>query len=314
METPSRTSPGYRVWTPDPSEWRVRKTSRLRGRLICLSSCLVIGLLAGEPTLASTDEPVPEQAEVLFVGSSRVDARDLAGRSATMSLGATDKSGPLALGARIQAGAHQESHLETVMEAGRKILRRTTKVSRAGSDDVLATATIDMDAVTLLPLVARTSRQGVESTIEYDWERYVVVRDGQRESAISLDLPMFEVGAHDVWMAALPLTEGFVGRLPMIFAATGTKYWAVPRVVGSEPIDIGDGESREAWVVELDWWGMGAHDTEDNRSSGGGPNQTAGPGGKYWVLKDPPAGVPHVVRIQTEADPSTDRVVQLQGD
>ena len=123
---------------------------------------------------------------------------------------------------------------------------------------------------------------------------------------------MLEVGAHDVWMAALPLREGFVGRIPTVFASTGTKYWAVPRVVGSEPIDLGDGKPLEAWVVELDWWGMGADNTAENHSRGGGVNDTAGPGGKYWVLKEPPAGVPPVVRVRTEVDAGTDSVVQVQ--
>ena len=47
-------------------------------------------------------------------------------------------------------------------------------------------------------------------------------------------------------------------------------------------------------------------------TSGGGPNGSAGAGGKYWVLADPRPGVPRVVRIQTEVDANTDSVVQIQ--
>ncbi len=95
------------------------------------------------------------------------------------------------------------------------------------------------------------------------WRTRQVVRQtpgssGADADETPLDIPMFEVGAHDVWMSALPLKEGFVGRLPVVMSATGAKYWAVPRVVGTEKIDLGDGVGRKAWVVELDWWGMGA--------------------------------------------------------
>lgn len=124
---------------------------------------------------------------------------------------------------------------------------------------------------------------------------------------------MLEVGAHDVWMSALPLRDGFTARLPAYFGATGTKYWAVPRVVGSEAVDLGDGVARQAWMVELDWWGMGADNTSDNHSLGGGANGTGGTGGKYWVLKEPVAGLPRVVRVRTEIDAETDSVIQLQG-
>jgi hypothetical protein len=90
-------------------------------------------------------------------------------------------------------------------------------------------------------------------------------------------------------------------------------YWAVPRVVGSEKIDLGDGSPREAWVVELDWWGMGPSNTAENFSPGGGANGTGGTGGEYWVLNEAPANIPAVVRVRTEVNPEADSVIQLQG-
>jgi hypothetical protein len=53
---------------------------------------------------------------------------------------------------------------------------------------------------------------------------------------------------------------------------------------------------------------MGATDDLVGHAAQNGPAQ----GGKFWVLKDPPAGVPPVVRIQTEAARTVDRVKQLQ--
>lgn len=99
----------------------------------------------------------------------------------------------------------------------------------------------------------------------------------------------------------------------MIFAATGDKYWAVPRVVGSESFDVGDGTPRDAWVVELDWWGMGAANVAANYSAGGGKNGSGVSGGKYWVLKKPVPGMARVVRVRTEANADNDSVIQMQA-
>ena len=291
------------------------KTIERSSRLLAMTLlCLALTPASTPANAVERPEPIPAEVDVLLIGSPLLSGRELGGREATMAMGRAGKSEPLELGAKLQVGALQAVRFETISEAGREILRRTTSVTRPGSDEVLMLATIDMDASTLLPLVARTEQGGAETVIEYDWDHFVVRTNGAKESEIPLDLPMLEVGAHDVWMAALPLRDGYVGRIPTVFAATGTKYWAVPRVVGSEPIDLGDGKPHEAWVVELDWWGMGVENTHENRSRGGGANGTAGPGGKYWVLKNPPRGVPHVARVQTEIDATMDSVIQIQSE
>lgn len=290
------------------------RTNRTPLRLLYATlPCLLLVTLPAHGTQGDPP-PIPPSAEVLLIGSPLLNSRALGGRVATMAIGRADKTGPLELGEKIQAGALQTTRFDTVREGGREILRRTTTVSRPGSDDVLMRASIDVDATTLVPLIARMEQGGAETVIEYDWDKFIVRTTGAVESEVALDLPMLDVGAHDIWMAALPLREGFVGRLPAVFGTTGTKYWAVPRVVGSESIDLGDGKPLPAWIVELDWWGMGAANTVDNHSRGGGANGTAGPGGKYWVLKSPPQGVPHVVRIQTQVDATTDSVIQIQGE
>lgn len=285
------------------------------------TTALVLSLLAVTATLpaiaADGPPPLPAEAPVLIAGHPAISGTALGVHRASFAMGGAGKEGPLALGEKITAGAYQESVLELVESGGRSVLRRSTSITRTGSDEVLARASIDMDPETLLPLVARTEQGGNATTLEYDWDSFTVRRspgsDGAPHDETALDLPMFEVGAHDVWMAALPLEDGFTAKLPAVFGATGTKYWAVPRVTGSEKIDLGDGAPREAWVVELDWWGMGSSNTADNHSRGGGANDTGGPGGKYWVLKETPANTPAVVRVRTEANPETDSVIQLQG-
>lgn len=274
-------------------------------------------LLAAPIAAADGGPPPIPAAPVLLLGHPDLSGEALGDHTTEMTMGAAAKTGPLAFGEKVEARATQRTTMERVSVDGDRILRRTTEIRPAGSEDVVARASIDMDPRSLRPLRAQTEQGGNTTTLEYDWDDFVVRKttsngDGQESVETPLDMPMVEVGAHDVWMAALPLRKGFTARLPAVFGATGTKYWAVPRVVGSEAIDLGDGQRHAAWVVELDWWGMGAANTADNHSKGGGANDTAGAGGKYWVLEKPVPGQPRVVRVRTEVNPTTDSVIQVQ--
>ncbi len=279
-------------------------------RNVSIGLALALAIVA-LPLAAETPPPLPRDAPTLMLGTTAFDGAAISEHHVTFAMGRAAKTGPLSLGEKIAAGALQESVLEKVETDRGTVLRRTSRIRRAGSDQVLAEASIELDPHTLRPLFSKTVQGGQESTVEYDWESFTIRRSSGDE--VSLDLEMLEVGAHDVWMAALPLTHGFTARLPAVFASTGTKYWAVPRVVGSEKVDVGDGVARDAWVVELDWWGMGAANTADNYSPGGGANDTGGTGGKYWVLDQPVAGQPSVVRVRTQVDDQTDSVIQLQA-
>lgn len=278
-----------------------------------LVSTVVVGALpVSALPLASAGPPaLPTGVPIRLVGDPEIDGARVGESRAPFALGQAAELDPLE-----SVGAYQESTVERVRVAGREVLRRSSEVKRPGSDQVLMRASIDLDPRTLAPLTAQTEQGGNTVRIDYDWDRFVMRRtpgaDGSEYDETALDIAMFEVGAHDVWMAALPLREGFAARLPAIFGATGTKYWAVPRVVGSEPVDLGDGKSRDAWIVELDWWGMGAGNTAENHSLGGGEGGTAGAGGMYWVLKNAAPGAPRVVRVRTEATPEVDSVVELR--
>ncbi len=272
---------------------------------------LVLSVLAVSISAHAADPPSLPTAPVLLIGDPGIDAGKVVDHQATFALGRAAEHQALET-----AGAFQESTVERLRVGDRSVLRRVHTVRRPDSEQVLSRASIDVDPATLLPLSAEVEQRGNTLRFDYDWERYVVRRspgsDGAEADEMSLDLAMFEVGAHDLWMASLPYEEGFTARVPVLFAATGTKYWAVPRVVGSEKVDLGSVGSRDAWVVELDWWGMGADNIVDNHSSGGGKDGTAGPGGKYWILKQAESGLPRVVRVRTEIDPAHDSIVELQ--
>ncbi len=278
-----------------------------------LCALLTVSILATPTRAAEEIPPLPKNLPVLLAGHPDVTGSGLSPYTATFSMGRSGKAEGLGFGEEIKAGANQSRVFELATRDGKKVLRRSSELRRTGADQVIGRSSIDVDPVTLLPLYAETERGGNLTIFTYDWTKFLITKTaGDTTTEIALDLPMLEVGAHDIWVGALPLKEGFSARLAAVFAATGTKYWAVPRVVGSEAVDIGDGTKRSVWVVELDWWGMGAQNTAENYTPGNGKNNSAGAGGKYWVLKIQEPGLPRVVRIRTEIDADNESVIQLQ--
>ncbi len=282
--------------------------------VFALLAAAATATLIAAPFANSETPPMPSEAPVVMPGDPQLDGSRVPLYSGvTFVMGRADKAGPLKKGEKIKAGAYQTMSLERKTVDGRDILVRSFSVKRAGDDQAVAHGEIRLDAKTLQPLGSRIVQGGQTMEFEYDWDAYVVRQTpAPAEGAeVSTDIILLEAGAHETWMAALPWKKGYTARIPAIMAGGGGKWWAVPRVVGSEKVDLGDGKSRDAWVIELDWWGMGKD--HGQYTAGGGANDTAGPGGKYWVLKKPASGYPAVVRIQTEIDEQSDSVMQIQG-
>jgi len=229
---------------------------------------------------------------------------------ARFAMGRSDKSAPPRPSEPVEAAAYQMLSLVEDRVDGRDVWVRSFEIVLP-TGETAAQGSIVLDRSTLAPISASVEQGGSKTTRRYDWDRYVVEETGPDGdgAAESMDLSVLEAAAHETWMAAIPWEEGLRVMLPTILAGGGGKWWAVPHVVGSEAIDLGDGVDRMAWVVELDWWGMGKdHQTF---TPGGRTNGTAGPGGKYWVVQDPPPGTPPVVRVLTEANEEVDQVIQL---
>lgn len=272
---------------------------------------LVVALMATAvvPTAGQGVPPLPTDWPVWLVGGGGVDGTRLSPyEGARFAVGGTDKETPLEVGEAIEPRAVRTMALRAERRDGRDVWVRSFEVSRAGESEVLVTGEIVLDRKSLAPLSSAMTQGGNTRGFEYDWRTYEVrSSDGSVEKA---DLMTLEAAAHETWIAAIDWSSGTRALIPAILAGGGGKWWAAPRVAGEEDVDLGDGRLHRAWVIELDWWGMGAdHETF---TAGGGVNGSGGPGGKYWVLQDAPAGVPSVVRIQTEVDGSTDSVVQMQ--
>jgi len=284
-------------------------------RLMPAMTVCLWGAAIAAPTAGVGQEvaPLPTNQPVWMVGNTGIDGGHLEPYTdVRFSMGAWDKAdGPIAVGERIEAQVYSVMSLQPERRAGRDVWVRSFKRLRVGDPTPLATGEIVLDRRTLAPISSQVERGDAPAAgFKYDWDAHEVRATGPEGAVESMDLMSLEAAAHETWVAAIDWREGMRVMIPTILAGGGGKWWAVPRVIGSEDVDLGDGVLRSTWVVEMDWWGMGSdHETF---TPGGGTNGSAGPGGKYWVLKDAPAGVPRVVRIQTEGNAERDRVEQLQ--
>ena len=280
-----------------------------------LFATILLVFLGADGVRAQDAPPLPSDLPVWMIGGPHIDgARLQPFEKVRFALGGASKEAPLGLGEKIQEQAWQELTLRAEQIDGRDVWVRSFETFRVGDSLPVASGAVVMDRATLAPLSATLTQQGDTQVFDYDWNTYLIQpsRDGQvAGDPESLDLVSLEAGAHEVWVAAVDWSSYSRAMIPTVLAGGGGKWWAVPRLVGTEPVDIGDGVERDAWVVEMDWWGMGRD--HGFFTPGGGVNGSAGSGGKYWVLQDAPEGVPAVVRIRTEATPEGDRVNQLQG-
>lgn len=285
-------------------------TNETRTR-IGLMALLVMGAGGTAGADAQSLAAFPTDLPVWMVGNAAIDGRVLTEyMEIEFAMGGTDKSGPLETGERVEARVLQFRSLRAEERDGRAVWVRSFESRRPDDPAVLVNGEIVLDRVTLAPLSSRIDQGGAVTTFEYDWTTFSV-RSSQGGEPEVVDLKVLEAAAHETWVAAIDWSAGQRVMIPTILAGGGGKWWAVPRVTGAEDIDLGDGILRSAWTIEMDWWGMGRDQAVF--TPGGGPNGSAGAGGKYWVLEEPVAGLPRVVRIQTEQDENVDRVLQIQG-
>lgn len=115
--------------------------------------------------------------------------------------------------------------------------------------------------------------------------------DERKEVAGLLSSNMYHGMALGLPLAALSPNR----TLPVELAASMVSFDASYRVIatsaGTEMLDI-DGRRVEARLVDVEW-----HHKESGDVYPPGPDAS---GGRYWIVPDPPAGVPYVPRYQTD--------------
>ncbi|ANM29630.1 hypothetical protein ABI59_08630 [Acidobacteria bacterium Mor1] len=188
-----------------------------------------------------------------------------------------------------------------------------------------ATTTVTLDARTLAPrrierrlgdetpqpVLDRLKQVGFARwfVVEFEEHAYRLTRealDGTVEKEEGeLPLPLFDASTAGLVLAALPLAEGYRSRFAVAFLSpadgTPTFYRMIARTTGRRELT---GHDTYAWNVDVDWAELGTGEI----SSPGGEDKA---GGAYWILTDPPAGLPFVPRYANESlryvmpDPST---------
>ncbi len=117
------------------------------------------------------------------------------------------------------------------------------------------------------------------------------VKSGKRRSLIGAISSGMLHGA----AMGLPLSTMDYQDEPVEFVASmigfDATYDVIAEWVGRETLHV-DGRDIEAWLIDVEW-----HHRESVDVYPSGPDAS---GGRYWVVADPPEGVPYVPRYRTD--------------
>ena len=113
-------------------------------------------------------------------------------------------------------------------------------------------------------------------------------RDVSGNSVTSNQFPGTNFG---LALATLDPEEDFPLELPASMIQFDAGYRVIASIAGRETLDTARGPV-ETWMIDVEW-----HHLEQGDVYPGGPDAS---GGRYWVIPNPPAGVPYVPRYKTD--------------
>lgn len=224
--------------------------------------------------------PLAGQAAVVAVGSPEIRTAHLADRVDSLMI-VVDRVQPYPVGSVV---------LQTVLvqDAGRDaVLRVETLRDTAGA--VASVDSLTALRASLAPL-AYASRVGQKArSIRFEGGRVrgeEVTRGVRKAVDVALPSLLFDGGAMEILLGALPLREGYAARLPVYHVDRAAAASASVQVLGTERVRTMDGGSCPAWRVVV----------------AGGPSP-----GTYWIEPQTRALVRH------EATGSPVRLVRRHG-
>lgn len=92
-------------------------------------------------------------------------------------------------------------------------------------------------------------------------------------------------------LATLDPKEAFPVELSASMISFDGEYRVIATMAGRENLMV-KGESVEAWMVDVEWHHLGVGDVYPP-----GPDAS---GGRYWIIPNPPDGMPYVPRYKTD--------------
>ena len=165
-------------------------------------------------------------------------------------------------------------------------------------DGIVSRAETFLDHVSFAPLRidAHVSKDGetvAARTLIFNDDGYTGVATRGDQSKLLAGLASRKM-IHGAVMG-LPLATIDYQEEPVRFAASMVSFDGTYDVTatwnGKETLEIGE-SNVEAWLIDVEW-----HHRESGDVYPPGPN---GSGGRYWIVREPTEGVPHVLRYKTD--------------
>jgi len=198
--------------------------------------------------------------------------------------------------AQEQGWVSQGTITERLDVIGNGVVRHRQSTTRP--DGLISRADTFFERASFAPLRidARVSKDGetlATRTLLFDEDGYtgVATRGEQHKPLAGLASRRMIHGA----VMGLPLAAIDYQTEPVRFAASMVSFDGTYDVIatwsGKETLHIGDTKA-EAWLIDVEW-----HHRESGDVYPPGPDAS---GGRYWVVQNPPEGVPYVPRYKTD--------------
>jgi len=200
-------------------------------------------------------------------------------------------------GAWVDGGAMHE-RMTRVTEDGREYLRHEQDSQRP--DGGGSASVTYFDAETLGPLRVEVKAHDAEGNSR-GAARYALTPDGYSGSKTrgdqskvvsgKLSSNMYHGMAFGLALAAVEKETELPIQMPASMLSFDASYRVIATSAGVEELVIGD-RSVTAQLVDVEW-----HHIESGDVYPPGPDAS---GGRYWIVSNPPDGVPYVPRYQTD--------------
>jgi len=199
----------------------------------------------------------------------------------------------------VDGGTFTETAIE-VKDDGKRLLRVEQGTERP--DGARSYTIVHFDRSTLSPLRMETRVHDSEDK-ELGSANYVLTPEGyvghfvrggesQDVAGSAVTSEQFLGMNFGVALATLDPEEDFPLELPASMIQFDAGYRVIASIAGRETLDMPHGPV-ESWMIDVEWHHLGQGDVYP-----GGPDAS---GGRYWVVPNPPAGVPYVPRYKTDS-------------
>lgn len=182
---------------------------------------------------------------------------------------------------------------------GEAVIRQRQTTSRPDGGMTVATNYFDRRTFSLLRI--ETDFFQADGT-KAAWVEYSFTDEGYtgrkargeevKEVSGSLTTKMLHGAALGLPLASLPWQDAPLTLLSSMVNFDAS-YEVIATWAGTEPIEVVDGKTVEAWLIDLEW-----KHREQGDIYAPGPDAS---GGRFWIIPQPPEGFPYALRYKTDS-------------